>query len=187
MVYPSSVDGAQGTLEERTHVANSCSVTLNITMDRTRSIPLLGTSGTLLLFVMTTCATPPRAGVTGGGNPQPKHPSIERLCPPAAATRPPDSCLPPGFTGNIIQTDGRLRAYEMCKVSVDGTFIVDYASIMIEQPGASPASPASIHALDGRTVQTFATFVGRGDRCGNPQNPRHPEDPPTHASPSPSR
>lgn len=88
-----------------------------------------------------------------------------------AAARPADSCLPADFTGNLVQTDGRLRAYEMCKWGEAKSMVVDESRIIIERPGSSLAPPGLVGEMDARAKRLFPDFAHSGS-CFNPQAPR---------------
>jgi hypothetical protein len=100
-----------------------------------------------------------------------RHPSIDRPCPSVAAARPADSCLPADFTGNLVQTDGRLRAYEMCKQGEAGSMVVDESRILIERPGSSSVPPGLVGEMAARSKRLFPDFANSGS-CFAPQAPR---------------
>jgi hypothetical protein len=100
-----------------------------------------------------------------------RHPSIDRPCPSVAAARPSDSCLPADFTGNLVQTNGRLRAYEMCKRGEAGTLMVDETQIIIERPGSSSVPPELTREMAARAQRLFPDFATSGS-CFDPAAPR---------------
>jgi hypothetical protein len=140
-------------------------------MSRSRAWALLIVVGLATLATLA-CGTPPRAARDPLGRGETKHPSIERLCPSVAAPRPPGSCLPEDFTGDLVQTDGHLRAYAMCMRADDGSFLVDNHWIMVERPGSPPAPLSFIQDLKERAKLLFPDFVS-GSVCINPGTP-HP-------------
>ena len=100
-----------------------------------------------------------------------RHPSIDRPCPSVAAARPSDSCLPADFTGNLVQTNGRLRAYEMCKRGEAGSMVVDESRIIIERPGSSSVPPELTREMAARAKRLFPDFANSGS-CFDPAAPR---------------
>jgi hypothetical protein len=100
-----------------------------------------------------------------------RYPSIDRPCPSVAAAHPSDSCLPADFTGNLVQTNGRLRAYEMCKQGEAGSLVVDESRIIIERPGSSSVPPELTREMATSAKRLFPDFANSGS-CFDPAAPR---------------